>query len=53
MWQKVNIAAVFWIGAAMALISLSLSRLVPSDPREGHELVWGSAVKKSVIGAAD
>ncbi len=48
-----NNAAVFWIGAAMALISLSLSRLVPSDPREGHELVWGSAVKGVAVKAAD
>jgi hypothetical protein len=38
-------AAVFWIGAAMACISLGLARLVPRHPEAGHELVWGSAVK--------
>lgn len=39
-------AAVFWIGAAMALISFTLSRLVPRHPEPGHELIWGSAIKK-------
>ncbi|TNE56556.1 MAG: MFS transporter [Alphaproteobacteria bacterium] len=43
-WIHSN-AAVFWIGAAMAVISLSLSRLVPRHPEPGRELVWGSAVK--------
>lgn len=38
-------AAVFWIGAAMACVSLGLSRLVPRHPEPGHELVWGSAVR--------
>lgn len=43
-WVQNN-AAVFWIGTAMAVVSLALSRLVPSTPLPGHELVWGAAVK--------
>lgn len=49
----VNNAAVFWVGAAMALISFGLSRIVPSDPREGNELVWGAAVKQGAVKAAE
>lgn len=51
-WINSN-AAVFWIGAVMAAVSFGLSRLVPSDPREGNELIWGSAVKRGAIEAAD
>ncbi len=36
----VSPAAVFLIGAAMACVSLFLSRLVPDDPREGNEVVF-------------
>jgi MFS transporter len=49
----VNNAAVFWIGAGMALVSFGLSRLVPSNPREGNELIWGSATKRETIKASD
>jgi hypothetical protein len=44
-WMQNN-AAVFWIGAAMAVVSLSLSRLVPRTPLPGNELVWGDAAVK-------
>jgi len=32
--------AVFLSGAAMALVSLALSSLIPSAPEEGHEVDW-------------
>ncbi|MBZ0216345.1 MAG: MFS transporter, partial [Fimbriimonadaceae bacterium] len=32
-------SAVFWIGAAMAAVSLVLARFIPSDPRDGHETI--------------
>jgi len=41
-------AAVFWIGAAMAGISLGLSRLVPYDPVPGNE----TTLKKQIARAA-
>jgi len=44
-WVQDN-AAVFWIGAAIAVVSFILSRLVPPTPLPGHELVWGAAVKE-------
>lgn len=36
-------AAVFWLGAAMAGVSLVLARLVPRHPEPGHETVLGHA----------
>jgi len=38
----VSPAAVFLTGAAMGAVSLMLARLVPSDPKPGCEVVWGS-----------
>jgi len=35
----VNPAAVFWLAAAMALISLTLSLLIPRHPEPGHETI--------------
>ena len=34
-------AAVFLIGAGMATVSLFLSMLIPHDPHEGNEVLWG------------
>lgn len=48
-----NNAAVFWIGALMAALSLSLSRLVPRHPEPGNELIWGAATKGGSVEAAD
>ncbi|MEM9278175.1 MAG: MFS transporter [Pseudomonadota bacterium] len=35
-----NPAAVFLAGAGMAVVSLMLARLVPSNPDQGNEFVW-------------
>lgn len=35
-----SVSAVFLLGAAMALVSLVLSRLIPRDPEPGYEVVW-------------
>ena len=35
----VNPAAVFWLAAAMALVSLTLSLLIPRHPEPGHETI--------------
>lgn len=48
-----NNAAVFWIGAAMALISLILSRMVPPAPAPGNELAWGSSDQKMTMPITD
>jgi len=40
----VNPAAVFWLGAAMACVSLGLARLVPRHPVPGNETVIARAV---------
>ena len=48
-----NNAAVFWIGAAMALVSFVLSRLVPHTPVPGHEVVWDAAVQDGIVEVAD
>lgn len=37
---------VFLTGAVLAGASLILARLVPSEPAEGNEIVWGSAIRK-------
>lgn len=39
-------AAVFLAGAAMAIMSLVLARLVPVQPCPGHEVVWSSGALK-------
>ena len=49
-WMQNN-AAVFFIGAAMAIVSLGLSRLVPHNPAPGNELVWGAAGASTLIKA--
>jgi len=41
-----NPAAVFLAGAAMALVSLLLAHLVPSNPDQGNEFVWSSGHTK-------
>ena len=33
---------VFLMGSGMALISLFLARNIPSQPRAGYEVIWGS-----------
>ena len=38
-------AVVFLAGAAMAMVSLVLARLVPSDPHEGNEVAAGRDVR--------
>ena len=40
-WLKSS-AAVFLVGAAMAMVSLGLSMLIPHDPREGNETILKS-----------
>ena len=37
-------AAVFLLGAAMAMISFALSLLVPAHPQPGRELVWSAPI---------
>lgn len=51
-WVQNN-AAVFWIGAAMAVVSYALSRLVPRTPVPGHEIVWDGPVTNRSIEVAD
>ncbi len=44
----VSPAAVFLAGAAMALCSLGLSRLIPPDPEEGNEVLFFRAGPRAV-----
>jgi len=41
-----NPAAVFLFGAALALVSLGLSRLIPRHPQEGHELIFSPKARQ-------
>jgi len=44
-----NPGSVFLIGSAMAVISLGLSFLIPSNPEPGHEVIWK---QKTIASAA-
>ncbi len=44
-------ALVFIAGAAMAFISLILSRMIPRNPRAGNETVWPSPHQPQTVGA--
>ena len=49
----VSPAAVFLAGAAMALASLGLSRLVPPDPDVGNEVVFFGVRRPAPVQAAE
>ncbi|MGL1922158.1 MAG: MFS transporter [Hyphomicrobiales bacterium] len=42
-WVLYGASYVFFIGAAFAMASLVLARLVPKDPQKGNEFIWSKA----------
>ena len=41
-------ALVFLTGAVLAFVSLLLARLVPTDPMQGNEVLWGRLEKMKI-----
>lgn len=42
-WVLYGASYVFFIGAAFAVLSLILARLIPKDPRRGNEFIWSDS----------